>query len=81
MQVKLLGISSVNFDVTSQRLIRCSINNSTTDQMLYIRQILEKTGNIMVQYMSYLQISRKPMIQLGRKYCKIFSLSLEYPGS
>jgi sorting nexin-29 len=31
---------------------RC--NRSTTDQMFYIRQILEKMGSIMAQYISYL---------------------------
>jgi hypothetical protein len=29
-------------------------NRSTTDQIFYIRQILEKSGSIMAQYISYL---------------------------
>jgi hypothetical protein len=29
-------------------------NKSTTDQIFYIRQILEKCGSLMVQYISYL---------------------------
>jgi hypothetical protein len=56
-------------------------NRSMTDQIFYVRQILEKSGSIIVQYISYLQISRKPMIQLGGKYYTIFSLSLEYAGN
>jgi hypothetical protein len=34
----------------------------------------------MAQYISHLQTSRKPMIQLGGKHYTIFSLSQEYPG-
>jgi hypothetical protein len=35
----------------------------------------------MAQYISYLWISRKLMIQLGEKHYTAFSLSLEYPGT
>jgi hypothetical protein len=40
---------------------RC--NKSTTDQIFCIRQILEKSGSTMRQYISCSYISRKPMIQ------------------
>jgi uncharacterized LabA/DUF88 family protein len=36
---------------------------------------------LMVQYISYLHISRKPMIHLGGKYYRVFSMSFEYPGN
>jgi hypothetical protein len=39
-------------------------NKSTADQIFYIWQILEKNGSILVQFISYLYISRKPWIQL-----------------
>jgi hypothetical protein len=58
MQMKLLGITSVDFDVIGQQLIRSSLS------VRYWR----KSGNKMVEYISYLLISRKPMIQLGGKY-------------
>jgi hypothetical protein len=47
-------------------------NRSTTDQIFYIRQILEKNGSIIAQYISFLYISRWPTIQLGGKYYTIF---------
>jgi hypothetical protein len=71
MQMKLLGISSVDFDVIGQRLIRSSIS------VRYWR----KSESTMVEYISYLQISRNLMIQLGGKHYTTFSLSLEYPGN
>jgi hypothetical protein len=37
-------------------------NRSRADQIFYIRQILEKNGSIMAQYICYLYISRKPTI-------------------
>jgi hypothetical protein len=46
--------------------------NRSTDQIFYIRQMLEKNGSILVQYISYLEISRKPTIQLGGKYYTVF---------
>jgi hypothetical protein len=60
MQMKLLGITSVEFDIMSQQLLRSSIS------IRYWR----KSGSIMVQYINYLQISRKPLVQLGAKYCQ-----------
>jgi hypothetical protein len=51
-------------------------NRSTTDQV-YIRKILEKTW----EYNGTVhQISRESIIQLGRKYYTVFSLSFQYPG-
>jgi hypothetical protein len=55
-------------------------NRSVTDHIFHIHHILEKSGSIIVQYISYLYISRKPMIQLGEKHYRIFSLSLEHLG-
>jgi hypothetical protein len=69
MRMKVLVITSVDFDVIGQRLIRSNISVG------YWRE----SGNIMVKYISYFQISRKPMIQLGGKYYTVFLLSLEYP--
>jgi hypothetical protein len=71
MPINLLEITNADFDVTGQQLIISSIS------VRYWR----KSGSIMVQHISYLQNSRKPMIQLRRKYYTIFSLSLEYPGN
>jgi hypothetical protein len=47
-------------------------NRSNTDQIFYIRQILEKNGSIMGWYISYLLTSRKPMTQLREKFFTIF---------
>jgi hypothetical protein len=54
-------------------------NRSTNDQIFYIWLILEKNGSIMVQYIIYSEISRKPMIQSGGKYYTMISLSSEHP--
>jgi hypothetical protein len=56
-------------------------NRKITDQIFYIQRIMEKNGSIMVQHISCLYISRKPMTQSGRRDCTIFSLSLEYRGN
>jgi hypothetical protein len=71
MQMKLLEITNVDFGVIDQRLITFSI----------FGRYWRKNGSIMVQYISYLYISRKPRIQLGGKYYTILRLSLEYPGN
>jgi hypothetical protein len=71
MQSKFLGITNVDFGIIVQRMIKFSVSGS------YWR----KNGSLMVQYINYSYISRKPMIQLGGKYYTIFSLSLEYPGN
>ena len=50
-----------------------------TGQLLVIYyafvKYLKKSGNRMKQFISYLQASRKPVIQIGRRSCIIFSLS------
>jgi hypothetical protein len=53
-------------------------NRSTTDQIFYIRQILEKNGSIMGRCISYLLTLRKPMTQLREKFFKISCLNLVY---
>jgi hypothetical protein len=68
MQMKLLGITNVDFNVIDQWLIRFPIS---------VRYWI-KNGSIMVQYISCLQISRKPMIRSAGKYYAIFLLSFEY---
>jgi hypothetical protein len=59
MQMKLFGITDVYFDVIGQRLIRFSIST----------RHWRKIGSVMVQYTSYLYISRK-----------LVASSLEYAG-
>jgi len=54
---------------------------STIDHIFYIRQILEKNGNTMNQFISSLQTSRKLMIQLGGRSHLRFSLSLVSLGN
>jgi hypothetical protein len=63
--MKLFGIISVGFDVTDQLLIRFSA---------FVRN-WRKNGSTMRQYISYSYkwTSRRPIIQLGGKYCAIFS--------
>jgi hypothetical protein len=53
MQRKLFGITSVNFDVIDQMLIRYSIF------VRYWRESWRKMG----QYISYLYIVRRPMTE------------------
>jgi hypothetical protein len=55
MLMKLMGTTNVDFDITDQQLITFSISG----------RYWRKNGTVMVQYTSYLQISRKPEIQLG----------------
>jgi len=66
LQRKLSGIISVDFDAIGQLLIMYSAS------VKYLR----KNGNTMKQCNSYLYRSRKLRIQLGRRSCIIFSLSL-----
>jgi hypothetical protein len=49
--MKLLGNTNAAFDVIGQRLIKSSINKY---QIFDTRRILEKSGSIMAQYISYL---------------------------
>ena len=59
---------------------RC--NRSNTDHIFCFRHIIEKkNGNTMDQCNSYLWTSRQFMIQLGGRYCIMFSLSLVHPCS
>jgi hypothetical protein len=53
-------------------------NRSTTDQIFYIQQPLEKNGSIMGRCISYLLTSRKPMTQLREKFFTISCLNLIY---
>jgi hypothetical protein len=41
---------------------------STTDQIFYIHQIVDKNESIMGQYITYLQTSRKPTTELREKF-------------
>jgi hypothetical protein len=59
----------VGYDITDQLLIR----------FLHSPDSGKRNGSTLTQYISYSQILRKPMIQLGGKYFTIFSLSLGYP--
>jgi hypothetical protein len=56
-------------------------NRSTTDQIFYIRQILEKKWEFNGTVHQLFIDSKKAYDQLGGKYCTTFSLSLEYPGN
>ena len=69
MQRKLLGIINVDFDATDKQFIIYSAS------VKYLR----KNGNKMKQFICFLYNSRKLMIQLGGRYCIIFSLSLVSP--
>jgi hypothetical protein len=70
MQIKLLGITIVDFDIIDQ-LVKFSVSG----------RYWRKNGSIMVQDIGYLQISGKPTLWLRGKYYTIFSLHLEYPGN
>jgi hypothetical protein len=69
--MKLLGITSVDFDIIGQLLIKFSVSG----------RYWRKNGSIMIQYISYSWISTKPTFQLGGKYYTIFLFSLEHPGN
>jgi hypothetical protein len=56
----------MDFDITDQQLIR---------NIAFLR-CWRKNGSTMEQYISYLQISNKPVIHLGEKYYTTFSLKL-----
>ena len=59
------------------------MDSDTAGQLLIIHSAFIKyvrnNENKMKQCISYLYISRKLMIQLGGRFCKIFSLSLVPP--
>ena len=69
MQRKLLGIINTDFDVTGRLLIT----------YYAIVKYFRKYGNTIRQCSSYLQTSRKPMIQLRVGYCIKLKLSLASP--
>jgi hypothetical protein len=71
MRMKLLGNTSSDFDVLGQQLMGFSIS----------LRCWRKSGNVIVQYISYFQILRKPIIQLGGKFYTVFSLNVKYPGN
>jgi hypothetical protein len=48
-------------------------NRSTTDHMFSILKILDKSGSTLRQYISYLQTSRKLVIQSRLKYDTVSS--------
>jgi hypothetical protein len=66
--MKLLEIISMDLNVINQLLISYSA---------FVRYWRKNRG-AMEQYISYLQTSRKPMIQLEGKYYTTFSLNLVY---
>jgi hypothetical protein len=68
---RIIGVTNVDFDVVDERLIRISVSG----------RYWRKNRIIMLQCISYLQISRKREVQLGGKCYTVFSLSLEYPGN
>jgi len=65
MLKKLEEVISVDFDVTGQLLIK---------YYAFVKYLGEE-ANKMRQCISYLQASKMPMIQLGKRSCIIFSLS------
>jgi hypothetical protein len=69
MQRKLLEIIRVDFDVTGQLL------GVFYTFVKYLRKNVETIRHCII----YLQTSRQPVIQLGRRPCVIFPLSLVSP--
>jgi hypothetical protein len=53
-------------------------NSSTTEQIFYVRQVIEKIGSIMGRCMNYLWTWRKPMTQLRERFFTTFSLNLVF---
>jgi hypothetical protein len=70
MQRKLLKIICVDFDATGQLIIIYSA---------FVTHF-RKNGNTIKQCISYLWVSRQPMIQSVGRPCVIFLLSLVYPS-
>jgi hypothetical protein len=68
MQMKLLGITNVEFDVIDNDLSNFLYPTDTAEKWEY-------NGTLHELFIDF----KKPMIQLGGKYYTIFSLSLEYP--
>jgi hypothetical protein len=57
--------------------VDCYVTDLRRSDLLYPSNTGEKNGNIMIQYLRYLFISRKSLIQLGGKYYTIFLLNLQ----
>jgi hypothetical protein len=68
MNKNLLGIISVDLDAIDQLLI-------TYFALVRYRR---RSGSVMGQYMSYLQILRRHIVQLVEKYCTMFTMKLVY---
>jgi hypothetical protein len=68
MQTKLMGASRVDFNATDQLLIRFSA---------FVRHC-RRNGSTMGQYTTYIHTSRMSVIQIGEKYCTVFSFTLVY---
>jgi hypothetical protein len=66
MQQKLLGIISVDFDATGQLLIIYSAF------IKYVRKEWDYNETMHQLFIDF----KKPMIQLGGKFCIIFSLKI-----
>jgi hypothetical protein len=54
-------------------------NRAGANQIFRIRQVLDKNGNTVQQYIRYLQAPRRNMILLGGNFCITFSLRLIHP--
>jgi len=67
MQRKLLGIINVHVEATGHLvMLICSA----------FVKYLRKNGNTMKQFINYLYTLRRLMVQLGTRFCIIFSKSL-----
>ena len=67
--MKFLGLISMDFNETGQKLVK-------PRYILHLSSTFRKNGNTMRQCISCLKTSRNPMIQLGGSPCIIFSLNL-----
>jgi hypothetical protein len=67
MQIKLLGIFSVDNDIIDQQ-----------SDLLHLSNTKQKNGSKMGQYMGYLHTSKKTVTQSEEKYCMTFSFNFVY---
>jgi hypothetical protein len=70
--ILLLRLSLYIDEITGDHQCCFGHNRSTTDQIFYICQILQKNGSTLRQYISYSYTSRKPVVHVGGEYCTIF---------